>query len=190
MTFQLLQQQFLCQPHCTINSSQCSLHPSQHVYSAKRQHKLRTFTRTRSLYKHFRHGITCHVIFQLLQKQFLCQPHWTINSSQCSLHPSQHVYSAKRQHEQRTFTKTRSLYKHFRHGITCHVIFQLLQKQFLCQPHCTISSSQCSLHPSQHVDCVKTQHEHRTFTKTRSLYKHFRHGINCHVTFQLLQKHS
>ena len=177
MTFQLLQKQFLCQPHCTINSSQCSLHPSQHVYCVKRQHEQRTVTKTRSLYKHFRDGINCHVIFQLLQNRFLCQPHCTINSSQCSLHPSQHVYCVKRQHEQCTVTKTRSLYKHFRDGINCHVIFQLLQKQFLCQPQRAINSSQCSLYPSQHVYSAKRQHEQRTFTKTISLCKHFRHGI-------------
>ena len=44
-----------------------------------------------------------------------------ITSSQCPLDPSQHVYSAKRQHEQRIFTKTRSSGKHLGHGITCHV---------------------------------------------------------------------
>ena len=38
--------------------------------------------------------------------------------------------AVKRQHEQRIFTKTRSLCEHFRQGITCHVTFQLLQKQF------------------------------------------------------------
>ena len=132
MTFQLLQKPFLCKPHCMITSSQCPLDPSKHVYSAKRQHEQRTFAKTRSLCKHFRHRITCHVIFQLGQKQFLCQPHCTINSSQCPLDPSQYVYSVKRNNKQRTFTKTRSLTmcKHFRHGITCQVIFQLLQKQF------------------------------------------------------------
>ena len=130
MTFRLLQKQLLCKPHCMITSSQCPLDPSQQVYSAKRQHEQRTFAKTRSLCKHFRHGITCHVIFQLLQKQFLCQTHCTITSSQYPLHLSQYVYSAKRNREQRTFTKTRSLCKHFRHGITCHVIFQLLQKQY------------------------------------------------------------
>ena len=151
MTFRLLQKQFLCKPHCMINSSQCPLDPSQHVYSSKRSHEQRT-----------------------------------INSPQCSLDPSQQVYSAKRSHEQRTFTKTRSLCKHFRHGITCHVIFQLLQKLLKCKPHCTINSSQCSLHPSQLFYSAKWQHELRTFAKTRSLCKHFRHRITCHVTFQLL----
>ena len=35
MTFQLLQKQFQCKPHCAINSSQCSLDPSQHVEEKK-----------------------------------------------------------------------------------------------------------------------------------------------------------
>ena len=142
-----------------INSSQCPLDPSQQVYSAKRQHEQRTFAKTRSLCKHFRHRIICHVTFQLLQKPFLCKPHCTITSSQCPLDPSQHVYSTKRQHEQRTFADTRSLCKHFRHRITCHVTFQLLEKQFFCQPHCTINSSQCPLDPSQHVYSAKRNHE-------------------------------
>ena len=138
-----------------MSPSQCLLLPSQHVYYVKRQKEQRTFTWTRSSCERFRQGITCHVTFQLLQTLFFCQPHWTINSSQCSLHPSQHFYCVKRQHEQRTFAKTRSLYKHFRHGITCHVIFQLSQKQCLCQPQRTINSSQCSLHPFQHVYSAK-----------------------------------
>ena len=167
VTFRLLQKQFLCKPHCMINSSQCPLDPSQQVYSAKRQHEQRTFAKTRSLCKHFRHRITCHVTFQLLQKQFLCKPNCTINSSQCPLDPSQHVYSAKRNHEQRTFGKTRNSSKHL-YGVTSHVTFQLLQKPFLCKPHCMITSSQCPLDPSQHVYSVKRQHKQRTFGKTRS----------------------
>ena len=154
-----------------INSSQCPLDPSQQVYSAKRQHEQRTFAKTRSLCKHFRHGITCHLTFQLFKKLFFCQPHCTINSSQYPLDPSQYVYSAKRNHEQRTFAKTRSLCKHFWHGVTCHVTFQLLQKLLKCEPHCTVNSSRCSLHPPQHVYCVKRQHEKRTFTKTINLCK-------------------
>ena len=95
---------------------------------------------------------------------FYGKPHCTINASQCSLDPSQHVYCVKRQHEQRIFTKTRSWCEHFRYGITCHVTFQFLQKQFQCKPHCTVNSSQCPLDPSQHVYCVKWQHQQRILT--------------------------
>ena len=153
----------------------------------KGQHQQRTFTMTWRSYERFRYGITCHVTFQLLQKQFQCKPHCAINSAQCSLDPSQHLYYVKWQHEQRIFTKTRSWCEHFRYGITCHVTFQFVQKQFQCKPHCVINSSQCSLDPSQHVYCVKRQHEQRTFTKTRSWCEHFRYGITYHVTYQFLQ---
>ena len=177
VTFQSLQKQFQCKPHCAINSSQCSLDPSQHVYCVKRQHEQRTFTKTRSWCEHFRYGITCHLTFQFVQKHFQCKPHCTVNSSQCLLVPSQHFYCVKGQHQQRTFTMSWRSYERFRYGITCHVTFQLLQKQFQCKPHCAINSSQCSLDPSQHVYCVKRQHEQRTFTKTRRWCEHFRYGI-------------
>ena len=154
----------------------------------KRQHEQRIFTKTRSWCEHFLYGITYHVTFQLLLKQFLCKPHCRINSSQCSLDPSQHLYSVKWQHEQRIFTKTRSWCEHFLYGITYHVTFQLLLKQFLCKPHCRINSSQCSFVSSQHVYSVKLQHEQRTFTKTRRSCEHFQYRIPCHVTFQLLLK--
>ena len=68
--------------------------------------------------------------FPLSVKQFQYKPYRILSLSQCLLLPSQHVYAVKQQHEQRIFTKTRSLCEHFRQGITCRVTFQLLQKQF------------------------------------------------------------
>ena len=87
-----------------------------------------------------------------------------MSSSQCPLDPSQHVKCLKRKHEQRIFTKTRSWCEHFLYGITCYLTFQFLQKQFQCKRHCTVNSSQCPLDPSQHVYCVKWQHQQRILT--------------------------
>ena len=154
----------------------------------KWQHQQRIFTKTRSWCEHFRYGITCHVTFQLLLKQFQCRPHCRIASSQCSFVPSQHVYSVKRQHKQRTFTKTRSSCEHFRHGITCHVTFQLLLQQFSCKPHCGINSSQCPFVPSPHVYSVQRHHRQHIFSKTWSSCEHFLYGRTYHLTFQSLQK--